>query len=583
MRRDDLSAMAAGFVTDIAEIETAFFDDAAGFGIVALSHAVADGPELTATDAGVLAYAGFVRDVAGSGEVRGEHGADLLRDCFERQESPEPLAGEFAAAHWSAIRGELTLATDPLGKWPLFYHQDEASGAIIFASELKSLLAHPQVERRLNRLNLGLYLFYRQIPTPFSGIEGVQRVHYGEVLRFDQRCEMSSEFSWNYLPVDKETRTLEEWDERVRDQYRAMFRRVLHGHDTVAIFLSAGLDSSLFYGLVKKDFPEIRCVPITAHYEAGRHKSPHQDLPFARKLAEHWGDPLVEVELSLRTIGPRLELLLRQDDQPFSRFGNNLSYDAMARAAAEHGASIALIGQGGGESLGLQPWVDVIAGQAEGRIRTFDDVREHFLERGTFSFSRLERLMGIEEDELRSDLLACYQPLADKLRSNDLYNQAMYGMLQTETREHVFHSTTAAMALSPVRLFNAYYDWTAYNFMEQVPSELKGSADPEMRKVLFHQRQQDLVPRWVYEREKRGIPAFVLTNGDLPRLEKRLLSREVVEAQGVFDPVYFQKLTAKRKLRHALLLAQVWLDVHVFQTCETFDLLKADLAAANVN
>jgi len=573
--------MAAAFVQQTPEVETTHYDEAAGLGIIALTHEITGSTELVAVPRGVLAYSGFVNDPAAGRELCGGPGAELLFGCFDRKESPEPLAGEFAVVHWSAQRQELTLATDPLGKWPLFYLQDEATSAVVFATELKCLLAHPLARREIDRSSLGQYLHHRQISPPFSGIAGISRVHYGELLRFDGAAKKSSEIYWEYPAPTAEGLTIEDWDTALRGQFRAMFSRILHGQEAVGIFLSGGLDSSLIYGLIKTDFPSIRCVPITAHYAEGSHKSPELDLPFARRLAEFWGDQLVEVELSHRQVRDRLELLLRQVDQPFYPFGNIVSYDSMTRAALERGASVVLTGQGAFESFGFSGWEPVRQQREEGRLQTFGEVHDYFQNRGVFSYSRIEQLLGVPPSEIRENIRACFQPLFDRMNSEDVFDQMFYGPNQPEAREHIFASGYPVMALSGARLFNVFYDWQTYRLMKQIPSAFKGSLDPIMCKALIHRNQQGLVPGFVYERRKRGLPGYGLNNGNLPGLEEGLLSRDVVEAQGVFAPEPFQKAIGKRKLRKSLLMAQIWLDVHVFKTGDTFRLLQQELSPAH--
>ncbi len=126
-------------------------------------------------------------------------------------------------------------------------------------------------------------------------------------------------------------------------------------------------------------------------------------------------------------------------------------------------------------------------------------------------------------------------------------------------------------------MVDALYDWGTILQASQVPSEYKGSRDVAMTKAIFHRTQRHLIPQFIYDRKKRGMPGYTLNNGDFPNLEAHLLSRDLVAAQGVFNPDYFEKVIKKRELRNSLLVAQAWLDIHVFKTEETFGLLEADL------
>jgi asparagine synthase (glutamine-hydrolysing) len=75
------------------------------------------------------------------------------------------LDGMFAFAAWDAEREELLLARDRLGKKPLYYARLPAGG-IVFGSEIKALLAHPDVDRTLDETVLPTYLCYGNVPAP---------------------------------------------------------------------------------------------------------------------------------------------------------------------------------------------------------------------------------------------------------------------------------------------------------------------------------------------------------------------------------------------------------------------------------
>lgn len=574
MRREDLRAMLGAFLTDGPVVESEYFDEASGFGITALSHDSQAGPEFLSTEAAVVAVNGYVRSSAI--EVSGQSAAHAALDVFNRDESPEVLAGEFAIVHWSKVLRKMTLATDPIGKWPLFTLQDPTTGVLLFASEVKCLLAHPAARREIDHGGLGLYLFGHAVPAPFTAWSGIRRLHHGEKLEVSADGSVANGLYWSFAQPSTEQRSALEWSEHVHANLTESIRAAAEGQSRVALWLGAGRDSSLIYGLLKTRFPDIEVIPITGHYEEGRHKSPHLDLPYARRLAAHWGDDLVEVELTLRTLGHRLELLLRQMDQPFYDFANNVTYDILTRVAMEKGATVALTGQGAGEVYSPQSWRGVLAEQAEGRLQTLPEIRQHFSKARVFSPERLERLMLQPPANLLEDFQACYEALEERVSTDDAFHRSMLGIRQVSVREHNFHSTGATMAFWPARIYNLLFDWPAFKDAWRIPAEFKGLNDATLYKVLLLEHNPGLIPDFIMERVKRGLPGYVLANGDLPTLEQRLFSREVIERQGVFNPDYFEKAIAKKNFRKSLLMAQIWLDVHVFRTEETFDLIRAD-------
>ena len=84
----------------------------------------------------------------------------------------EHFRGMFAFAIWDAGKDRLFLARDRFGKKPLYIH--EQNGALLFASEIKSLLQYPGITPRADRSAVQEYLAYRYVPGPktlFSNIE----------------------------------------------------------------------------------------------------------------------------------------------------------------------------------------------------------------------------------------------------------------------------------------------------------------------------------------------------------------------------------------------------------------------------
>ncbi|HEY8644124.1 MAG TPA: asparagine synthetase B, partial [Candidatus Dormibacteraeota bacterium] len=103
------------------------------------------------------------------------HGYEEWGDGFV-----ERLNGMFALAIWDRRRRRLTLARDRVGIKPL--HWVETPAGLVFASEIKALLAHPAVERRVDPAALREYLSLEYVPTPLSMLGGVHKLPPGHLL-----------------------------------------------------------------------------------------------------------------------------------------------------------------------------------------------------------------------------------------------------------------------------------------------------------------------------------------------------------------------------------------------------------------
>jgi asparagine synthase (glutamine-hydrolysing) len=185
------------------------------------------------------------------------------------------LNGMFAFALLDRERRELVLARDRFGIKPLYYALE--SGAIAFASELKTLLHVPWVEREVDAQSLFHYLSLRFVPGEQSILAGVRRLPPGHLLRFDlerrkPRVERwwKLEFGHGGDPGD------------VRDALRQAVVRWTLSDVPVAVSLSGGLDSGAVTALLGESGAHVRTYSLGFAGEEG-------ELPLARALAERWG------------------------------------------------------------------------------------------------------------------------------------------------------------------------------------------------------------------------------------------------------------------------------------------------------
>src|SRR5882672_1414373 len=91
--------------------------------------------------------------------------------------------GMYAFALFDRREETVTLVRDPLGVKPLYYREDRDS--IMFASEIKAILTHPEVERTLDVRALGYYLTFANTPAPLTLFDGIRKLEAGCYMRID--------------------------------------------------------------------------------------------------------------------------------------------------------------------------------------------------------------------------------------------------------------------------------------------------------------------------------------------------------------------------------------------------------------
>src|SRR4051812_9605141 len=119
-------------------------------------------------------------------EFRSRSDTEVIVHLYEERQRGvvDALDGMFAFGLWDQSRRRLLLARDRMGKKPLYYVV--VAGRLLFASEIKALLAHPDVARRVDLVALNEYLTFSNVPEPRTMFEGIRKLPAGHTLICDQ-------------------------------------------------------------------------------------------------------------------------------------------------------------------------------------------------------------------------------------------------------------------------------------------------------------------------------------------------------------------------------------------------------------
>lgn len=263
------------------------------------------------------------------------------------------LDGMFAFGLWDERRHRLHLVRDRLGKKPVYYAQ--VNGKLIFGSEIKVLLAHPELERDVDPVALDLFLTFSNVPSPWTLFKGVRKLPPGHTLTCDARGNLEIKRYWSILDDDDEATarpgvTEPEAVERVRELLGKAVEKRLMADVPVGCFLSGGVDSSTNVALMSRLVKEpLRTFSVGFH-GFGPAENFH-DLPFARQVADRFGCRHQEVMVSAQECMEYLPELARQQDEPVGDPAC-LPMHFVSRAAHADGIKVVLVGEGSDEVFG---------------------------------------------------------------------------------------------------------------------------------------------------------------------------------------------------------------------------------------
>ena len=254
----------------------------------------------------------------------------------------EQLRGMFAIAIWDERKRRLVVARDRLGVKPLYYAA--AGDLLVFASELKSLIASGIVDPELDAEAVDAYLTLGYFPTPYTPIRGVRKLPPGHLLVVEDGAVATRPY-WTYPRIAPEPMSLDAAAQRVLAMLDESVAMRLMSDVPLGAMLSGGLDSSVIVALMRRHMDR----PVTT-FSVGFAEDPGNELGAAREIARALGTDHHELELSLTSDAVDLDELVWYLDEPLADL-SSIGFYALSRLAAQH-VTVALSGQGADELFG---------------------------------------------------------------------------------------------------------------------------------------------------------------------------------------------------------------------------------------
>ena len=197
----------------------------------------------------------------------------------------EHFNGQWAFAIWDRAAQRLFLSRDRLGIRPLFYTQ--AARTFLFASEIKSLFAHPNVTRALDPSGLNQLLTFWAPLAPTTMFRDILELPPGHNLIVDgERIQSAPYWSLDY-ETSHQFQTVDQWSEALRELLTDATRLRLRADVPVGAYLSGGLDSTITTALAHR-FTGDRLKTFSVTFEDGEFdESEHQRAVVESLGVEH--------------------------------------------------------------------------------------------------------------------------------------------------------------------------------------------------------------------------------------------------------------------------------------------------------
>jgi asparagine synthase (glutamine-hydrolysing) len=294
-------------------------------------------------------YRELARDLRARGHrFRSESDTEVILRLYEERGEAcfRELDGMFALAIYDARQQRLVLARDRIGIKPLYYHQD--SSRLIFASELKALLADPSTPAELDISAFGDYLHLLSIPDPRSIFENVRKLQSGHYLVITPGGVKEKPY-WSLPVAIDEAMSFE----TAATEFEARFDQAVRSHLVadvpVGAFLSGGVDSSAIVSAAARSSTK----PIETFSVTFPGLEEFDESPFAQAVAERCGANHHAFNLAPHLV-EALPRIAWHADEPFA-ISSAFALYFIAKVARER-VKVVLSGDGGDEVFGGYVW-----------------------------------------------------------------------------------------------------------------------------------------------------------------------------------------------------------------------------------
>lgn len=261
----------------------------------------------------------------------------------------EKLDGMFAFALWDAKRQRLVLARDRLGIKPLFYYLD--GKRLLFASELKALLADTYVPRNLNYGALGDFFQYLSIPDPESIFQGIKKLLPGSYLVVEDGQAKLHRYWDLEIPRSPSKISIDQ----AREGFIQHFQQAVISHMIadvpVGAFLSGGVDSSAVVAFASLNQENARLLNTFSITFKGSDE--FDESIFAAQVARQYRTEHREFNLTPDLI-TALPKIVWHADEPFA-ISSAFALYFLSELTSKH-TKVVMSGDGGDEVFAGYPW-----------------------------------------------------------------------------------------------------------------------------------------------------------------------------------------------------------------------------------
>lgn len=264
------------------------------------------------------------------------------------------LEGDYGFALWDTLEESLYLVRDRVGVKPLYFTTQQ--GMIAFASEIKALVVHPDVERDIDPIAMGHYLSFLTTPAPLTMFKGIYKLPAGHYLHINKAGKYKATQYWEPFPesdLSSEIITAsnsqdieKQYITNIRERLSNAVDKRMMSDVPLGVFLSGGIDSSTNVALMSRSMSR-PVDTFTVGFSDHQHLN---ELEYARQVAKKFKTNHHEVMISESDMRGYLADLIHHQDEPIADWVCIPLY-FVSKLAKDNGMTVIQVGEGADEQF----------------------------------------------------------------------------------------------------------------------------------------------------------------------------------------------------------------------------------------
>ncbi len=485
----------------------------------------------------------------------------------------EKLRGMFAIGLWDSRNKKLILTRDRVGKKPLYYYRDHQQ--IVFASELKAVIAAPNISKELDFQALDAYLSFGYVPSPMSIFKHIRKLPPASIAVCDQNRFDIREY-WHLDMSNPDTsRSEESLIEELRAIFDESVKIRLMSDVPLGAFVSGGVDSSAVVASMARSMGNERVKTASIGFSEKK----FNELEYAGIVAKHCNTDHSEYVVNPDALSI-LDKLVWHLDEPFADASFIPTY--YVSQMARRNVTVALSGDGGDENFAgytsrysMNRFEDNIRRKIPPIIReklltplaeiyprkdnlprplrlkhflsnlSLPHEQAYFRDMSFYFHPEIKKILYTPDtsraigDYNRFDVLGKHFA---EISSSDPVTKAQYVDIKTYMTEDILVKVDRMSMANSLEVRAPILDHKLMEFVAKLPSSLKLKG--KISKYIFKKMNEDRLPHDILYRKKQGfsIPLSKWMRNDFKDFAYQRLFAENAAVKSYFNPGYVKTL-----------------------------------------